>query len=202
MNNSISQTPFVIAVAGHSGSGKSTLVSNLALRLNGAITLGIDDYPFDSYPRAMQWIEDGADPNEFQTPLFFADVRALKEGNAIIHPETKQEVKPTEYLIIEEPFGRGRSGLREYIDFLVYIDTPLEVAYIRKLSRKSGFLPWEDNPSVFIEHLRENMEWYLRVGRNFYLAVSQSAMKDCDLVVDGLRSTDELATELYYAVKK
>jgi uridine kinase len=201
MNNSISQTPFAIAIAGHSGAGKSTLMKHLAMRLGSAITLGIDDYNSDA-PRAVQWIADGADPNEFKTPQFFEDVRALKEGKAIIHPETKQEVKPTEYLIIEEPFGRGRSALRELIDFLVYLDTPLEVAYIRKLSRKSDFLPWEDNPSVFIEHLRENMEWYLRVGRNFYLAVSKSAVKDCDLIVDGLRTTDELVTEIYSAVKR
>jgi len=201
MNNSISQTPFVIAIAGHSGAGKSTLLKNLAMRLGGAITLGIDDYDSDA-PRSVQWIADGADPNEFKTPQFFEDVRALKEGKTIIHPETKQETRPTPYLIIEEPFGRGRDALRKLIDFLVYVDTPLEVAYVRKLSRKSDFLPWEDNPSVFIEHLRENMEWYLRVGRNFYLAVSKSAVKDCDLIVDGLRTTDELATEIYTAVKR
>jgi uridine kinase len=150
----------------------------------------------------VQWIADGADPNEFQTPQFFADVRALKEGRTIIHPDTKQEVQPTPFLIIEEPFGRGRDALREQIDFLVYLDTPLEVAYIRKLSRKDDFLPWEDDPTLFIEHLRENMEWYLRVGRNFYLAVSQSAQKDCDLIVDGLQTTESMSNEIYQAVAR
>jgi len=120
----------------------------------------------------------------------------LKEGRAIIHPDSKQEVKPIRYLIIEEPFGRGRDALRELIDFLVYVDTPLEVAYVRKLLRKSDFLPWEDDPPVFIEHLRENMEWYLRAGRSFYLAVSQSARKDCNLIVDGLLSTEDIAKEI------
>ena len=193
---------FVVAIAGHSGAGKSTLLKHLVMRLGSAITLGIDDYDSDSYPRAVQWIADGADPNEFKTPQFYEDVRALKEGKAILHPETKQETRPTPYLIIEEPFGRGRTALRELIDFLVYVDTPLEVAYIRKLSRKSDFLPWEDNPSVFIEHLRENMEWYQRIGRNFYLAVSQSAKKDCDLIVDGLQSTESMSAEIYQAVMR
>ena len=193
---------FIIAVAGHSGAGKSTLVKNLATRLGDAITLGIDDYPFDSYPRAVAWLEQGADPNEFQTPQFFSDVRALKEGKTIIHPETKQAIAPTQYVIIEEPFGRGRDALREYIDFLVYVDTPLEVAYVRKLLRKSDFLPWEADPQVFIEHLRENMEWYLRVGRNFYLAVSQAAMKNCDLVVSGLLPAENITTEIHTAIMK
>ena len=65
---------FVIAVAGHSGAGKSTLIKNLAALLGNAIALGIDDYESDSYPRSKKWIADGADPNEFQTPQFFADV--------------------------------------------------------------------------------------------------------------------------------
>lgn len=198
----MADSTFVIAVAGHSGAGKSTLISDLAIRLGGAVILRIDDYDSDTYPHAIQWIADGADPNEFQTPQFFADVRALKEGRAIIHPETKQEVLPAPFLILEEPFGRGRDVLREQIDFLVHLDTPLEVAYIRKLSRKSDFLPWEDNPSVFIEHLRENMEWYQRIGRNFYLAVSQSAKKDCDLIVDGLQSTESMSAEIYQAVMR
>lgn len=194
--------PYVIAIAGHSGAGKSTLIQNLAARLGGAVSLGIDDYDLSTYPNSKKWIADGADPNEFETPQFFADVRALKEGKVIIHPEAKQEIQPAPYLTIEEPFGRGRDALREYIDFLVYVDTPLEVAYARKLLRKSDFLPWEDDPPVFIEHLRENLEWYLNAGRSFYLAVSRNAMKDCDLIVDGLLPTENITTEIYTAMMK
>jgi len=193
---------FVIAIAGHSGAGKSTLMKNLSERLNDAIMLGIDDYDFDSYPRAVEWIERGADPNEYQTPQLFADVRALKEGRPILHPETKAEIKPGNYLILEEPFGKGRDALRGLIDMLVYVDTPLEVAYARKLLRKSDFLPWEDNPPVFIEHLRENLEWYLRVGRRFYLAVEKSARRDCDLLVDGTQPTEAIAEEIFNIIKK
>ena len=191
---------YVIAIAGHSGAGKSTLVKTLAVRLGGAITLGIDDYDSDSYPQAVEWIERGADPNEFETPQFFADVQALKEGRPILHPETRQETRPAGHLILEEPFGRGREALRGYIDFLLYVDTPLEVAYARKLLRKSDFLPWEDDPLLCIKHLRENLEWYLRVGRRFYLAVENIARRECDLVVDGTLSTDETADEAVRAI--
>jgi len=192
----LTASTFLIAIAGHSGAGKSTLVKELAVRLGGAITLGIDDYPSDSYPRATEWIERGADPNEFQTPQFFEDVRALMAGKAILHPETKQELIPTPFVIIEEPFGRGRAAFREQINFLVYMDIPLEVAYVRKLLRKSDFLPWEDNPPIFMQHLRENLEWYLRIGRTFYLAVSEIARQDCDLIVDGIQSTGQGVEEI------
>lgn len=193
---------FVIAIAGHSGSGKSTLVRNLSARLGDSILLGIDDYDASSYPHAVEWIERGADPNEFQTPQFFADVRALKEGGTIVHPETREETKPAKHLIIEEPFGKGRDALRSLIDLAIYVDTPLEVAYARKLLRKSDFLPWEDDPPVFIEHLRENLEWYLRVGRRFYQAVEASARKDCDLIVDGLLPAEKIVEQVYAFIQK
>jgi len=197
----MTSSSFVIAIAGHSGSGKSTIIENLVSSLGDAVALGIDDYTSSAtYPPAVKWIADGADPNEFQTPQFVDDIRALKTGKAIIHPETGLEVKPTRYLILEEPFGRGRDALRELIDFLVYVDIPLEVAYARKLLRKSDFLPWEDDPELFMKNLRENLSWFLRVGRSFYVAVSNSAMKDCDLIVDGMLPTQKIAEEIHQAV--
>jgi len=194
---------FVIAIAGHSGAGKSTLIEHLCLRLKGANALSLDEYTSSStYPPASKWIADGADPNEFLSPRFDADLRALKDGKSVNHPETKQEIKPNRFLIIEEPFGRGRAPLRDLIDFVVYVDVPLEVAYIRKVLRKNDFLPWEDDPDVFIKHLRENMEWFLRVGRTFYLAVAKRVLEDSDLIVDGTRPTEEIADKIMEAIRK
>ena len=177
------------------------LIERLRSRLEGVNALSLDEYESSStYPAASKWIEDGGDPNEFPSPQFDADIRALKNGKSIIHPETKQEIKPNRFLIIEEPFDRGRETLRDLIDFVVYIDTPLEVAYIRKISRKNTFLPWEDNPDVFIAHLRENMEWYLQVGRKFYLAVAERVRKNCNLIVDGTLSTEQIADKIIEAI--
>ena len=192
---------FVIAIAGHSGAGKSTVIEALVSRLGNANSLSLDVYESSStYPAAAKWIKDGADPNRFQTPQFDADVRALKNGKSIIHPQTNEEMSAKSFLIIEEPFGRERDSLHNLIDFVVYIDTPLEVAYARKLLRKSDFLPWEDNPSVFINNLRENLLWYLRVGRSFYGAVGSRVKKNCDLIVDGTYSTEEIVEEIFKCV--
>ena len=192
---------FVIAIAGHSGAGKSTVIEALVSRLGNANSLSLDAYEASStYPAAAKWIKDGADPNRFQTPQFDADVRGLKNGKSIIHPQTNEEMSAKSFLIIEEPFGRERDSLHNLIDFVVYIDTPLEVAYARKLLRKSDFLPWEDNPSVFITNLRENLLWYLRVGRSFYGAVATRVKKNCDLIVDGTYSTEEIVEEIFKCV--
>ena len=193
---------FVIAIAGHSGAGKSTVIANLVLRLGNANSLNLDAYESSStYPPAAKWIEDGSDPNDFQAPQFDADVRALKNGKSIIHPETGLEIRPERFLIIEEPFGRGRKSLHNLIDYVIYIATPLEVAYARKLLRKSEFLPWEDDPEVFITNLRQNMEWYLRIGRKFYLAVSAGVQKHCDLIIDGTLPVAKITDEIQQAVQ-
>lgn len=192
----------MIAIAGHSGAGKTSLIQILVANLGNANSLRLDSYQSTSfYPEATKWIEGGADPNEFKLPLFDADIRALKEGNSILHPESGKKIEPAPFLILEEPFGRGRTTVRDLIDFVVYIDTPLEVAYIRKLARKTDFLPWEDNPNLFIKNLRDNLDWYQRIGRRFYLAVSDRVRNDCDLVVDGLLPGEAIAEQILEAIQ-
>ncbi len=193
---------FVIAIAGHSGAGKSTLMHHLVLRLGHANQLSLDSYRSTSfYPEAAEWIEAGADPNEFKMPQFDEAVRALKIGMPILDPENGMEIQPAAFLVLEEHFGRGRNAICDLIDFVVLVDTPLEVAYIRKLARKTDFLPWEDDPDLFIRHLRENLEWYQRVGRRFYRAVSDRVRQNCDLVVDGTLPSEDLAEQIMEALK-
>ena len=193
---------YVIALSGPSGAGKSTLLQELALRFGDAVTLRIDDYEATSiYPDTAQWLAEGADPNAFHTPQFIADVCTLRAGFPIVPPTSSVGIRPTRFLIIEEPFGRGRDQLRDCIDFVVHIEIPLEIALARKLLRQNAFLPWEQDTDVFIAHLREFLEWYLSAGRAFYLAIRERVLKECDLIIDGTRSTEEIAETIVTAVR-
>lgn len=197
-----SQPSYVIALSGPSGAGKSTLARALSLRLDTAVTLGIDDYEAtSSYPDTTQWLAEGADPNLFQTPQFVADLQALRSGQEALLPDSSAPINPTRFIIIEEPFGRGRAAMSSLIDFVVYLDIPLEIALARKILRKNAFLPWEQNPDLFISHLRQMLGWYMDTGRDFYLAVLAHARKGCDLAVDGTRPTDELADAIVRVVQ-
>ena len=193
---------YVIALSGPSGAGKSTLIQELSARFESAAALRIDDYEASSiYPDTAQWLAKGADPNEFQTPQFSADVLALRSGITIFSSATSLAIQPARFLIVEEPFGRGRNQMRDLIDFVVHIEIPLEIALARKILRQNAFLPWEQDPAVFIGHLREFLEWYLSVGRAFYLAIRDRVLTDCDLVVDGTRPTEEIAEAIVSAVR-
>jgi uridine kinase len=191
----------VIALAGHSGSGKSTAVDRLTALLKDAIALRLDDYEDSStYPPAKQWLAEGADPNQFLTPQFSADIRALKGGHAVSHPESGEAIKPARFIVIEEPFGKARDEIKALIDVAVYVDTPLDVAFARKFLRKNDWLPWEDDPQTFMTHLRGNLEWYLRTGRDFYLKVAECARPTCEVVADGLLPPHDLAQSIHAAI--
>ena len=194
--------PFVIAIAGTSGAGKSTLTEHLLSRLGNANALSFDDYHSVSlYPPVREWLAGGADPDRFETPQFIADVTALRRGKSILHPVTQIVIEPADYLILEEHFGRTRTAMRDLIDFAVYIDIPPEIAHARKLLRKGDFLPWEDDPLLFIQNLRGHLIWYLNFGRDFYLAVRNRACKDCDLLVDGMLTTERMADKVVEVLK-
>jgi uridine kinase len=187
---------YVIAISGPSGAGKSTAIHNLVNLLGDAVFLSIDDYPDDHYPPALGWIERGANPDEFETPQFFADVRALKEGKSIIHPDDKVEIYPPAYLIIEEPFGKSRTGFKDLIDFHAEIDTPLEIAFPRRLLRIMSWKPQEEQ----LSYIKQHIEWYLRAGRRFYLAVQENARKDKDITMDGTLPPETIAQQIFDAI--
>jgi uridine kinase len=192
---------YVIALCGPSGAGKSTVAQQLATLLGGAPVLRIDDYEASStYPETDRWLADGADPNAFETPQLIEDLRTLRSGRAIIPPGAAEALQPARFLIVEEPFGRERDQLRELIDFVAHVEVPLEIALARKLLRQNAFLPWEQDPHVFITHLREFLTWYLHEGRAFYLAIRERVVGSSDLLVDGMLPPEAVAAAIYSAV--
>ena len=193
---------FVIAVSGPSGAGKSTLVRNLVARLGDAVALFLDDYEASSiYPDMTQWLADGADPNQFQTPQLHMDLRALRAGQAITQPHNGQIAHPAGVIVLEEPFGRERAEMAGLIDFVICVDLPLEIALTRKLLRMLNFFVDEQTPDAFAKHLQFFLPWYLESGRELYRLVQQRVLRSCDLIADGMLPPDALADSVEAAVR-
>jgi len=183
-------TCYVIAVSGPSGAGKSTAVRNLVARLGDATALYFDDYEASSiYPDIAQWLANGADPNQFQTPQFSADLRALRAG------------KSARVIVLEEPCGRERAEIAALIDFVVCIELPLEIALARKLLRMLGFFLAEQTPDAFAKHLQFFLPWYIESGRELYRAVQQRVLRNCDLIADGMLPPEALANSIEEAIR-
>ncbi len=198
---------FVIAVSSAAGGGKTTLVTK-AGELLGATTLFFDDYiGVPEYPQDMKkWVADGADLNLWKTPQFAEDLAALKRGESVVSPAGGATISPTEFIVIEEPMGRGRDEMAKSIDFVVLIDTPLDIALARNLLRVDGTNTSANMRQVTKELLiassREFVRDYLDVSRSVYIAVQEQVAADCELVLDGRLPPDELAEQLVNAVRR
>jgi hypothetical protein len=204
---------YVIAVSSVSGGGKTTLVKRAANLLKGT-TLFFDDYASKSHypPDIKKWVEDGADVNEWKTPQFAQDLAALRRGESIVSPLDGARILPSEFIVIEEPMGRERAEMASLIDFVAVIDIPLEIALARRLLRNLGFISLESIEKATKEQLVEgivqvvtslknSLNEYLCAGRDVYIAVQKQAKENCDLVLDGFLSVDELAQQLVTAVE-
>ncbi len=205
---------FVVAVSSASGGGKTTLVTN-AGELLCATTLFFDDYRDGlTYPADMkQWVDDGADLNLWKTPKFAEDLAALKRGESVVSPVGDATISPTEFIVIEEPMGRGRDEMAKNVDFVVLIDTPLDIAMARRFLRLADTNPLADIEQTTKEQLQEHVEGllgfltgelqgYLDESRAVYIAVQEQVAADCDLILDGRLPADELAEQLVGNVRQ
>jgi uridine kinase len=202
---------YVIAVSSVSGGGKTTLVKRSAELLK-ASTLFFDDYAsVSTYPSDMKkWVMDGADVNEWKTPQFAQDLATLKSGVRIVSPKGGDSISPAEFIVIEEPMGRKRAEMASLIDFVAVIDTPLEIALSRRLLRDTGHIlsavnqqTEQDTQTVhrIIGYVQGYLNDYLNAGRDLYIAVQEQAKENCDLILDGTLSVDELAQQLVATVR-
>ena len=159
-----------------------------------------------------KWVDDGADLNLWKTPKFADDLAALKRGESVVAQAGGATIAPTEFIVIEEPMGRGRDEMAKSIDFVALIDTPLDIAMARRFLRLADTNPLGDIEQTTKEQLREHVEGllgfltgelqsYLDVSRAVYIAVQEQVSVDCDLILDGRLPADDLAEQLVEAVR-
>ena len=105
--------------------------------------------------------------------------------------------------MLEEPSGRARAGLQELIDMVVLIDLPLEIGLARKVVEYVSYCLRELSPDDLTRAMQKLVNVYQQYPsiREYYLALVEGTLRDCDLILDGTRPTDELTHEIVVAVK-
>jgi uridine kinase len=198
---------FVIAVAGPSGAGKSTLVKELVRELKDAVALSFDDYhpnavPSTSYPKDLaQWLAEGAHPDSWTTPQMIADLQALLYGKTIATPDNKSMLEPATFIVMEEPFGRARTPMKKLVNYVIAVNTPLEVALARRLLREAGKPHFKEHPHELGSSMLNYLQIYLEIARPLYLAANEHVYKDCNLILDGLKPLPEIVDEAVKQVR-
>ena len=139
--------PLMIGIAGASGSGKSTLASELARTLGG-MHFSLDNYYRDlgHLPLEERKKINFDDPAMIEVPLLASHLAALAEGRSIERPvydfaaytcvpgET-ESIRPGRVVVIEGLFTLYFPELRPFYQLSVYVDTPDDVCFARRMKR-------------------------------------------------------------------
>ncbi|MFW9923126.1 MAG: hypothetical protein ACFFDW_07580, partial [Candidatus Thorarchaeota archaeon] len=186
----------------------STLANNLSEELGGIAVLKFDDYFefLQGWPKDIRkWVDEGAEINDWKNPRLKEDLEKLLHGEEIIYPTTGEKIRSSSLIIVEDPSGRGRKEMRDYIDHLVYLDIPNEISLMRSMTRwlnsemtkKDGsrVKRREEQPAELLENMLIFVKKYLDSYRDMYHVVCDRVKEDADIILDGQNSPKELVKE-------
>jgi len=211
--NTRTSKPCVIAIAGYVGSGKSTIAESLARELENAPVLKFDHYEnFIEWSKNMnQWIGDETDLRQIRIPRLKDDLLALLKRLPVTDPLDGRMISPSSYILLEEPSGRERDEIKEFIDFVVYIDVPLDVCVTRLIERVINMEAWnlqgtfeDETKESLVKQLNAAALWinHYRQSRSMYMAGSELAQRNADIVVNGMLPVEEITAKILSAVRE
>lgn len=141
--------PLIIGIAGGTASGKTT-VANVILERVGADQIAF--LPHDAYyrdlhdlPPAQREQVNFDHPNSLETDLLIRHLQALKQGQAVdvpiydftAHARTARtrRLEPRPVILVEGILVFAESALRQLFDVKIFVDTPDDIRFIRRLQR-------------------------------------------------------------------
>ena len=142
--------PIVIGIAGGTCSGKTSIASILIEEFRYTNSVNIikeDDYYKDQSHMPMEErVKTNYDhPLAFDFDLMYQNIQQLINGETVekptydytIHNRSAQTeiIKPSDVLIIEGLFALYTPQIRDLEDIKIFVDTPADVRFIRRLER-------------------------------------------------------------------
>ena len=182
----------VVGVSAVGGGGKTEVTRRLAEVLGDAVALHFDDYDDTNvHPGDLQrWSADGANYDAYQTPVFSCHLQALKAGKSIRYPiggRTVGPARPTWLLTLR--WVRAHSGSGQFIDLMVFVDTPLDVAMARRVLRDIGPAA-RSTANEALKHVKGELSGYEGRARPIYEHFQDRMRAGADLIVDGTLGID------------
>ena len=141
------ETARIIGITGGSGSGKTTIVRKISELVSDFVFI-----PQDNYYKSAEYLSNANitafnfdHPEAFDNELMHEQLHALKHMQPIEMPtydfvhhrraEQSIKVKPRKLIIFEGIMIFTDPAIRDLIDLKIYVDTPDDVRFIRRLSR-------------------------------------------------------------------
>lgn len=195
----------ILGIAGCSGSGKTTLAEELAREMEGT------HFHLDNYYRDLSHLtyeerchQNFDHPDQIESELLIAHVTRLAGGHAIHQPQydftnhtrragIQKHFEAPRLLIVDGIFALHYDGLRSLYDLSIYVDTPDDVCYQRRLARdiRDRGRTAESVARHYAETVRPMAEQYVR-----------PSSAHADLIVKGTESLDWSVEAVFSALSK
>jgi Uridine kinase len=179
--------PTVVSIAAVAGGGKTTISREIGTRLENSKVLYFDDYELDvgsGIEDICDWVDNGADYSLWNLEPLVSRIKPLLSDEKLC----------LDYIILDYPFAYKNKEIGQFIDYAVFIDTPLDVAMARRIVR--------DYTGETSDKIIADLKWYLLHGRKAYLEMLTSIKPNSDLVIDGSLPIGVIVDEIVANIKK
>jgi uridine kinase len=137
----------IIGICGGSGSGKTTIVRKISELVSDFVFV-----PQDNYYKSAEYMSNSNitafnfdHPDAFDNELLLEHLKRLKEGQRVemptydfVHHRRREEtipVEPKKIVLFEGIMTLTNRAVRDLIDLKIYVDTPDDIRFIRRLER-------------------------------------------------------------------
>jgi uridine kinase len=178
----------LIGICGASGSGKTLVAHSIYQHLGSdrVVLIQEDAYYKDlaAIPLQERTMRNFDHPDAFDHALLLVQIRALLAGRSIAHPvydyktHTRttdvRPVGPHEIIVLEGILIMHQAELRGLMDIKVFIDTPADICFIRRLQRDMTERGREVGSVI---------EQYLHTVRPMYQQFVEPAKQYADIII-------------------
>ena len=161
----------IIGISAVTGGGKTAVALRLTEVLEDAVALHFDDYDDTNvHPVDLQRLVLLTEQTTMPTRPRSLPITCgrLKAGRT--HPLSDWErarVGPAKYVVADAPLGRAHSDSGRFIDLMVFIDTPLDVAMARRILRDIDRQKRTDSDEA-LHYVKDELSGYLAQARPIY----------------------------------
>lgn len=196
----------LIGIAGASGSGKTVIAGRIieSVGSDKAVIIQEDSYYKDlsDVPYEQRAGRNFDHPDAFDHALMAEHLLQLLNGKAVSHPvydyklhtrskETKT-AGPVNLIILEGILIFSKAQLREMMDYRVFIDTPPDICFIRRLKRDI-----EERGRTADSVIRQ----YTKTVRPMYLELIEPSKQYADILISGEGNNSEAVDILITKIK-
>lgn len=171
----------IVAFSGVTAGGKTSLVEALQVKIPNSFTLHFDDYDIPNDPDYFEWMETGEDYYNLY------DLKNLEQA-------IKKYKNTYDILLLDYPFSYLNNQIFPYIDYSIYIETPLDLAFARQLVR--------DYKNSSAKEILNWAQFYAEKARVLFVKSEEEVKPNADFVLDGTLTIEEKRNQVLKELKK